>query len=105
MRVRVLSIFATAIGALALFVSPAFVGSAPTTVFASCSTGYYENSDGQCISRPSSGLPNNGAPGLLESGGPPPGATAICRDGTYSFGTHRSGTCSGHRGVQRWLSN
>jgi hypothetical protein len=38
------------------------------------------------------------------SGGPPPGATARCRDGTYSVSTHRSGTCSHHGGVARWLT-
>ena len=35
---------------------------------------------------------------------PPPGATALCRDGTYSFSKHRSGTCSHHGGVARWLT-
>jgi uncharacterized protein DUF3761 len=34
---------------------------------------------------------------------PPPSATAQCRDGTYSFSQHRSGTCSHHGGVARWL--
>ena len=34
---------------------------------------------------------------------PPAGATAQCRDGTYSFSQHRSGTCSHHGGVARWL--
>jgi hypothetical protein len=34
---------------------------------------------------------------------PPPGATARCRDGTYSFSKHRSGTCSHHGGVAAWL--
>ena len=33
----------------------------------------------------------------------PSGASAVCRDGTYSFSRHRSGTCSGHGGVARWL--
>ena len=35
---------------------------------------------------------------------PPPGATAQCRDGTYSYSQHRSGTCSFHGGVAVWLS-
>ena len=35
---------------------------------------------------------------------PPPGATARCRDGTYSFSRHRSGTCSHHGGVAVWLT-
>lgn len=30
------------------------------------------------------------------------GATARCRDMTYSHSTHRSGTCSGHGGVATW---
>jgi hypothetical protein len=38
------------------------------------------------------------------SAAPPPGATARCRDGTYSFSRHRSGTCSHHGGVARWLA-
>jgi hypothetical protein len=33
----------------------------------------------------------------------PPGATALCRDGTYSYSKHHSGTCSHHGGVKRWL--
>src|SRR5436853_4552041 len=33
----------------------------------------------------------------------PSGATARCRDGTYSFSRHRSGTCSHHGGVAMWL--
>lgn len=33
----------------------------------------------------------------------PPGATAECNDGTYSFSKSRRGTCSGHGGVKRWL--
>jgi hypothetical protein len=35
---------------------------------------------------------------------PPPGATAQCRDGTYSFSRTRRGTCSHHGGVARWLT-
>lgn len=33
----------------------------------------------------------------------PAGATAICRDGTYSFSRSRRGTCSRHGGVRTWL--
>ena len=32
----------------------------------------------------------------------PAGATAKCRDGTYSYSLHRSGTCSHHGGVAVW---
>ena len=34
---------------------------------------------------------------------PPPGATAKCRDGSYSYSQHHSGTCSHHGGVAAWL--
>ena len=33
----------------------------------------------------------------------PAGASALCRDGTYSFSRNRRGTCSHHGGVARWL--
>ena len=33
----------------------------------------------------------------------PPGATARCADGTYSFSQHHAGTCSHHGGVAAWL--
>src|SRR5712691_10637126 len=38
-------------------------------------------------------------------GAPPPGATAQCRDGTYSYSQHHSGTCSHHGGVAVWLDS
>ena len=33
----------------------------------------------------------------------PIGASAQCRDGTYSFSQSRRGTCSHHGGVSEWL--
>lgn len=33
----------------------------------------------------------------------PAGASAICRDGTYSYSQNRRGTCSHHGGVAKWL--
>lgn len=33
----------------------------------------------------------------------PTGATAKCRDGTFSFSQSRRGTCSHHGGVAQWL--
>ena len=35
--------------------------------------------------------------------GTPSGATALCRDGSYSYSQTRSGTCSHHGGVAAWL--
>jgi hypothetical protein len=55
-----------------------------------CGQDYYRNSDGVCVHRPASGP------------GAPAGATAKCNDGTYSYSTHRSGTCSHHGGVAVW---
>lgn len=55
--------------------------------------GYYTNRDGEQVHRPS----------RTKTGEAPEGATAQCRDQSYSFSRHRSGTCSGHGGVARWL--
>lgn len=33
----------------------------------------------------------------------PAGATARCRDGSYSYSQHRRGTCSHHHGVAQWF--
>lgn len=42
-------------------------------------------------------------PAIAHGGSAPPGATARCRDGTYSYSQHHSGTCSHHGGVAAWL--
>jgi hypothetical protein len=42
-------------------------------------------------------------PSDARSDGPPAGATALCKDGTYSFSKTHSGTCSHHGGVAQWL--
>jgi hypothetical protein len=63
-----------------------------TTVLAQyCPNGSYVNSYGNTVCRPSSS--NAG------------GATAVCKDGTYSYSQSRRGTCSGHGGVAQWLEN
>ena len=56
--------------------------------------GYYINRDGNRVPRPC---------GDWHKDAPPQGATAKCRDGTYSYSQHRSGTCSGHGGVAAFL--
>lgn len=33
----------------------------------------------------------------------PPGATAQCKDGTYSYSENFRGTCSQHKGVRYWF--
>jgi resuscitation-promoting factor RpfB len=53
--------------------------------------GTYVNSKGQTVPRPEN------------CSAPPKGATAQCRDGSYSFSQSRRGTCSHHGGVAKWL--
>ena len=43
------------------------------------------------------------SPAYTSDNSVPAGATARCRDGTYSFSQHASGTCSHHSGVATWL--
>ena len=52
---------------------------------------YYTNSRGHTVQSPT------------RYSSRPPGATAMCRDGTYSFSHSRRGTCSGHGGVAIWF--
>jgi hypothetical protein len=44
------------------------------------------------------------SPAHSKLGAVPDGASAQCRDGTYSFSQHRSGTCSHHGGVGQRLN-
>ena len=55
--------------------------------------GSYVNRDGVVVHSPAHSV----------SGTAPPGASAQCRDGSYSFSLHHSGTCSHHGGVSQWL--
>ncbi|MGZ3401686.1 MAG: DUF3761 domain-containing protein [Caulobacteraceae bacterium] len=63
---------------------------APVTAEGSDSD-YYTNVSGHRVHRP------------VAAASAPIGATAQCRDGTYSFSEHARGTCSHHRGVARWI--
>lgn len=53
----------------------------------------YVNSRGEWVPSPARTIDNR----------PPAGASARCRDGTYSFSRSRRGTCSHHGGVAQWL--
>jgi Protein of unknown function (DUF3761) len=44
------------------------------------------------------------SPAQTIDGEAPDGATARCRDGSYSFSQSRRGTCSWHGGVDEWLA-
>lgn len=77
-----------------LIVAPAVAtgASAPVgSMMKACGEGYYQDSRGHCVPRPQ------------RARQAPDGASARCRDGTYSFSHSRRGTCSRHGGVAVWL--
>ncbi len=53
--------------------------------------GYYTNVNGHSVHRP------------MASQSRPSGATARCRDSSWSFSENHRGTCSHHGGVANWL--
>ena len=90
----------------ALFAAPAYAQLAPPTSApitapkkakpneADLQThGHYKNKAGQEVHSPAKSVEDK----------VPAGASAKCRDGSYSFSQHRSGTCSHHGGVAIWL--
>lgn len=90
---RLPSLFALGVLALSAPWSGEFVPAAaaiarvPTT----CGVDSYVSARGNCVHRP------------VRATRAPAGATAKCRDGTYSFSQSRRGTCSHHGGVASWL--
>ena len=71
-----------------LIYAPAAADARPYGV---CGSDSYVNARGKCVHRP------------VRARRAPAGATAKCRDGTYSFSQTRRGTCSWHGGVAAWL--
>ena len=73
--------------------------SAPATASAASASprlieqGHYRNVDGADVH----------SPAHTQDGATPAGASAQCRDGSWSFSLHRRGTCSHHGGVARWI--
>jgi len=67
------------------FSTPSYSYSTPSY---SCGSGSYRNAYGSCTRSPTKSYSS--------------GATAVCKDGAYSFSKTRSGTCSWHGGVRRW---
>ena len=53
---------------------------------------HYRNKDGTQVHSPAKSV----------SDAVPAGASAKCRDGTWSFSLHPRGTCSHHGGVSQW---
>ena len=86
-----------AIAAIALTAQFAFAGAPSVTPqepdeSGLTSHGHYVNKAAQEVHSPSASI----------SGKVPAGSSAKCRDGTYSFSKHHSGTCSRHGGIDEW---
>jgi len=86
--------------AAALIIGVLFLGGVGDVAYAEQrpgDCGYYINSNGHQVARPC---------GNSKTDAPPSRATAICRDGTYSFSEHpyAGGTCSHHGGVERHMT-
>jgi hypothetical protein len=45
------------------------------------------------------------SPSLTQRSSAPAGATARCKDGSYSYAKHHQGACSHHGGVAKWLDD
>jgi len=74
------------------YVLQEYLSSQPTPLTPRPGRGYV-NSRGEWVPSPT----------RTPSDSPPAGASARCRDGTYSFSRSRRGTCSHHGGVAQWL--
>jgi Protein of unknown function (DUF3761) len=79
------------VATLALAVGVTASPVAAHTSQSACKAGYYKNVSGNCVKSPTAAK------------SVPAGATAKCRDATYSFSQHASGTCSHHGGVAVWI--
>lgn len=90
-------------GVLAVLLAPSMAPARPSPAPAPASAasaaprlmeqGHYRNVDGAVVH----------SPAHTDTGATPVGASARCRDGSFSFSAHRRGTCSHHGGVARWL--
>jgi Protein of unknown function (DUF3761) len=88
MSVRVAAIIAATIATLG---TTAIALSPPASA---CPSGYYKAASGDCVHRPICGVTRQ-----------PPGATALCNDGCWSFSENPSEdeTCRGHQGTAKVL--
>ena len=85
-----------------MFIRAAVVAVAITTVSVGLAApAYSKPSPGGCYIAESGDC----VPYPQQGGSQPPGATAQCADGSWSFSEHpyASGTCNGHGGVQRYF--
>jgi len=84
----------SAFGVLLLLAPPVAEGRRTTQTSQNAQTSegdYYTNVNGHRVRRP------------VRADRAPVGASAKCRDGSWSFSENRRGTCSHHGGVASWL--
>jgi Protein of unknown function (DUF3761) len=80
-----------------MFVAASIVASSTTAIAqaqyvpSTCARGYYQNADGVCVHKPTA-VPHEGA-------------TALCRDGLYSYATRGPDICANHGGIAELLRN
>ncbi len=55
------------------------------------------------MQQPGKGAPNAGVAPSMAAASAPSGATAKCKDGSFSMSKHHSGSCSHHGGVTTFL--
>lgn len=89
MSVRIAALVTATFATLA---TTAAIASAPPA--SACPTGYYKAASGDCVHRPICGVSTQ-----------PPGATALCNDGCWSFSENpnEDETCHGHKGTAKVL--
>ena len=68
-----------------------------------CNNGGTPVSSNPTTSNPTTTTPTKTSGPVVSETGAPAGATAQCKNGTYSFSKTRSGTCSRNGGVKEWL--
>ena len=91
-RLLIYAVMALCTGAAVFVTDPSLSWTGADTSVGKC--GYYTNS-GHSVPRPCGDWHSDSIR--------PSGATAQCRDSTYSYSQHASGTCSGHGGVRVWI--
>lgn len=89
MSLRIVAFMAAVCATLGI---TAAIASAPPA--SACPTGYYKAASDDCVHRPVCGVTTQ-----------PPGATALCNDGCWSFSENpgMDETCSSHKGTAKVL--
>ena len=90
--------------AAAAAAAPAAPAAAPAAAHAPAAAAMSAAAPAAAPAAAKSAVVSKSAPTATASNTDPTGATAKCKDGTYSKSKHHSGTCSSHGGVAEWLT-